>query len=227
MADVTPVCPMRVGATMVEAFRLYMDPEQEWMTKDALCAQIRGEFHTNPKIEIGLAFGDIVREPAKFAVRGGYLARGLSFDDQTMAKALELTQVPGSVFEAKQQKTYGDLVVASKADQLVGAMLREFKTTEYFDFSKYEESSQWRFMVDAFEPVAVEYLIFTVYDHENGVIEVRDANTFRLFPYAECHHDCEQLLEEFRAFVVLEGLDVELRRQQQKWGDKGVSGLLR
>lgn len=217
---------LRISATVLEAFRLYMEPEQDWMSKQALVDQICGKFVTRPEIEIGLAFGDIVRDPEKFRVRGGFKARDYCFDGADMAEPLAAIQIPGSTFEVKGHRVYDDAVVVSKADQLLGARLREFKTTGYFDFEKYSQSLQWRFMVDALGPAFVEYLVFVVDDHENGVVGIKEAHQFRLYPYPELHADCERWVRDFRAFVDAEGLAGFLREQQARFGDRGVAALL-
>jgi hypothetical protein len=218
--------PMRVSATLLESFRLFMQPEQEWMTEEALIASINGEFVTNPDIERGLALGRILADPAKFTVPGGYCYRGLTFDAATMAPALALIDRRG-LFEVKTQKVYGDVVVVSKADHLLGVHLSEFKgTTGSFDFDKYFASAQWRFMADAFEAKLVTYRVFRLDDHENGVVEIRDIENFQVFPYPELTRDCEALVDQFVGYVRAKGLDDVLRLQQRKWSGAGVAALL-
>jgi hypothetical protein len=221
-----PAPPLRVSATTLEAFRLYMQPEQEWMSEEALLDTIRGVFTPNRAIKIGLAFGRIVATPGRYQVPGGYACDGFTFDHGTMRPVFELIDARG-VFEAKAEKTYGDVVVVSKADHLLGAHLSEFKTTEgTFDFDKYAASMQWRFMVDAFQPALVTYRIFRVYDHENGVIEVTDIDNFHLFPYAALHTDCATLVEAFVDYVRRkDGLEAELRAKQARFGGAGVMAL--
>jgi hypothetical protein len=219
---------MRVSATLLESFRLWLEPEQEWLTEEMLEDQIRGIFHTNRAIELGSALGKILEDPARHRIAGGYQARGFTFDDATLAPVLELVDRRG-IFEAKAQKVYPELgcVVVSKADHLLGAHLSEFKATaKGFDFDKYAHSYQWRFMVDAFAPALVTYRIFSLDDHENGVVEVVGIDNFHLFPYADCHADCVRLLASFVDYVTAKGLDAVLRGQQRAWGTYGVSALI-
>lgn len=219
--------PMRVSATLLESFRLFMAPDNEWLTEDALVDQIKGIFHTNPAIELGSAFGTIVAQPEAHRVPGGYRARGFTFDDATLAPVFELIDRRG-VFEAKAVQPYPalDCVVVSKADHLLGAHLSEFKaTTGSFDFDKYAHSYQWRFMVDAFQPVLVSYRVFSLDDHENGVVEVKGIDCFHLFPYPDVHADCVRLLGQFVDYVTAKGLDGVLRSQQREWGGRGVTAL--
>lgn len=103
------------------------------------------------------------------------------------------------------------------ADQLVGAHLFEHKTTcSSFNFEKYAESCQWRFMVDIFEAIKVTYHVFLLDDHGNGVVELKGIESFNLYPYPQNHQDCCRLVEQFRAYVVAKGLDGLLRDRQRR-----------
>lgn len=206
---------MRISTTQLESFRLWSDPDQEWMTEDALVATIRGEFHTNPAIELGLAYGQVLEDPDRYVVPGGYRCRGYSFDGASVEPALALIDRRG-VFEAKAVKRYGAHDVVAKADHLLGAHLSEFKTTtSTFSFDKYEASYQWRFMVDIFQPAQVTYHVFLLDDHGNGVAELRGIETFNLYPYARLHQDCCELLGQFVDYVTAKGLDAVLTARQQ------------
>jgi len=164
---------------------------------------------------LGQAFGRVLEQPDAYRVKGGYRYGDFTFDDLTMREPLALIRRDG-VFEAKAIKHYGDLDVVSKADHLHGAVLSEFKTTtSSFNFEKYAESCQWRYMVDAFEPAMVTYHVFELDDHENGAVFLRNINTFNLFPYAELHRDCETLLWEFVDYVTARGLAPLLRARQE------------
>lgn len=206
---------MRISTTTLESFRLFMQPDQEWMSEDDLLASIRGEFHTNPAIELGLSFGKVLEDPDRYQVPGGYRCRGYSFDEATIAPALAIIDRRG-VFEAKAQRSYGACDVVAKADHILGAHLSEFKTTgSTFNFDKYAASCQWRFMVDIFQPLKVTYHVFLLDDHENGVAELRGIETFNLYPYAALHQDCSDLLGRFVDYVTAKGLDGLLRDRQK------------
>jgi hypothetical protein len=173
---------MRISTTTLESFRLFMDPEQEWMAEDDLMATIRGEF-----------------------------------GDEVMAPALALIDRPATVFEAKGIGRYDAHDVVAKADQMVGATLKETKTTlSSFDFDKYAQSCQWRFMADIFDVPAVTYHVFLLDESEaNGVISLKGIETFTLYRYAELHADCLALVREFAAYVDVKGLTGLLDARQQ------------
>lgn len=216
----------RVSATQLESFRLWSDPEQEWMTEEELVASIRGEFVENHKIALGSAFGKVLETPARYAVtnsRGdliGYHVRTnretFDFGADMMAEPLALIDRAAGVFEAKAVKSYGPIDVASKADFLVGGQLVEFKTTlSTFDVDKYAESSQWRFMADAMQPLDVTYHVFCLAEATNGVIDLKSIETVRFYPYPALHQDCADLVDRFRCYVEAKGLTGVLRTRYE------------
>jgi len=206
---------VRVSTTTIESFRLFSDPDQEWMSEDELLATIRGEFRPTPAVRLGLAFGKVLEDPDKYQVPGGYACNDFGFADSTIAPALAIIDRRG-VFEAKAQRSYGAVDVVAKADHILGAHLSEFKTTcSTFNFDKYAESCQWRFMVDIFQPSKVTYHVFLLDDHGNGIAELKGIESFNLYPYAGLHQDCCELLGRFTDYVTAKGLDGLLRERQQ------------
>lgn len=206
---------MRISTTTLESFRLYMQPEQEWMDEAALLATIRGEFTPTPAVELGKAFGQVLETPDLFLVPGGYRCGEQFFSDAIMSPALALMDRRG-VFEAKAAKEYGPCTVVARADQIVGARLIEHKTTlGTFDIDKYLASCQWRFMTDIFEPLSITYHVFLLSEERDGSIGLRGIESFSLYPYAALHEDCCDLVRRFAEYVTLRGLDGMLRERQK------------
>ncbi len=210
---------MRISATQLESFRLYMEPEQDWMSEDDILATIRGQFVPNHKVNLGLAYGRVLERPDCYRRNGGYAldvnGEWFEFGDDVIEPAIALIDYETSVFEAKVVKSYGPHDVASKADCLRGAELHEFKTTlSSFDFDKYADSYQWRYMVDAFQPVRVTYHVFLLNEGSNGVIELRGIESFHLYPYAELHRDCSDMVRAFADFAGSKGLTALLDARQ-------------
>lgn len=200
---------MRISATTLESFRLFMQPDQEWMSEDELVATISGKFVPNHAVKRGKAFGQILETPDQYYVPvGWYRCDDIAFSYEVMQPAFFLIDRPHTVFEAKAISRFGSHDVVSKADQLCGADLIETKTTETFDFDKYAESCQWRFMVDAFQPARVTYHVFVLAEPERGPsrIELKSVETFHLYPYAALREDCARLVREFDAYVTAKGL---------------------
>lgn len=207
---------MRISTTTLESYRLFMEADQEWMSEADLLATIRGEFTPTPAVRLGLAWGKVLEDPDRYQVPGGYRCGGFGFADATMAPALALIDRRG-VFEAKATKTYGDCTVVAKADHLLGLHLSEFKTTSStFNFQKYADSCQWRFMVDIFRSNRVTYHVFLLDDHGNGVAELNGVESFNLYPYADLSQDCTALVQEFAGYVRAHGLDGLLRERQAR-----------
>jgi hypothetical protein len=209
------VIPMRVSATAIESFRLWKDPEQEWMTEADLVDTILRRGPSSPAMRLGVAFGSVIESPDEFRVRDGFLADGFKFHHSVMDPVLAKYDRRG-LFEVKGYQQYDDVLVVCKADQLLGAQIVETKTTGRFDFEKYAASAQWRLMADTFLPKVITYRVFTVDVLAGDDVDITDTNEFNLFPYAGLHADCEALVEEFRAFVIGKGLDEPLRAFQAR-----------
>lgn len=208
---------MRISATTLESFRLFMQPENEWMTEDELLATIRGEFVPTHKVKLGLAFGNVLETPDRYRVRSGYTCGEFHFPEDVMAPALAEIDRRG-VFEVKASMPYGECVVVCRADHMLGAHLSEFKTTlSSFNPDKYAESCQWRFMADILQPSAITYRVFCLgEDYRTGEITLQSIETMNLYPYSTLHQDCCDLVEEFKAFVIAKGLDGLLRERQRQ-----------
>lgn len=205
---------MRISTTTLESFRLWVQPEQDWLQEADLLATIRGEFHPNHNVLLGQAFGSVLETPERYRVSGGYRVtpRGgtetFELGDDVMAPALALIDRPRTVFEAKGIGSFAGHDVVAKADQMIGADVIDTKTTlSSFDFDKYAASCQWRFMADIFQAPRVTYHVFCLSESEaNGVIGLKSIETFQLFPYTEMRADCEALVREFDTYVEMRGL---------------------
>lgn len=206
---------MRISTTTIESFRLWSQPDQDWMSEDSLIATIRGEFVPTPAVLLGKAFGRVLETPEPFMVPGGYRYGDYFFDSDVMCPAMALMDRRG-VFEAKATRDYGNCTVVAMADQLSGARLIEHKTTlGTFDFDKYAASCQWRFMADIFQPVSITYHVFLLAEDKDGSIRLRGVESFDLYPYPGLHIDCADLVRQFAAYVTTRGLDGLLRERQR------------
>lgn len=207
---------MRISTTTLESFRLFMEPDQEWMSEDSLLATIRGEFVPTHAVKRGHAFGKVLETPDAFRVSGGYVCEHFAFGDDVIQPALALIDRPHTVFEAKAIAQYAGHDVVAKADQLCGADLIETKTTEFFDFDKYAHSCQWRFMADIFRVKRITYHVFVLAEPERGPgrIELKSVESFHLYPYAGMLGDCERLVRAFADYVTAKGLAAQLDARQ-------------
>lgn len=195
---------MRISATTLDTFRLYMD--EDWMPERDLLASIRRERQATHEMALGTAFGQVLADPDAYRARGGYRCEvdGETFDfgDDVMGPALDAVG-PRGVFEAKATGTYRGHTVATKADHVYGAELHEFKTTtSSFDIDKYLAAYQWRFMADIFRPARITYTVFCLFESaQNGTIELRGIERFTVAPYPGMRLECESLVRRFVDYV--------------------------
>ncbi len=200
---------MRISTTTLEAYRLWRDPEQDWMSEDDLIATIRGEFRPTREVALGLAFGKILERPDRYRVAGGYgvpdrTFGDLRFEDDVLAPALERIDRPHTVFEAKAVGWYVGQEVVAKADQLVGGTLVETKTCwSGFTWEKYADSCQWRFLADLFQVPRVDYLVFELRESSTGVVSLADVHELPVYAYPALRADCEALVREFVGYLDL------------------------
>lgn len=205
---------MRISATVLEAFRLYIDPGQEWFTQEKLIAQIMHTEPPSPKRDLGVAFGRVLEKPKQFKVRGGYHCDGYWFDDEAMRVPFSLMDYKRGVFEVKGTKAYGAATVVCKADQIVGAEIKEHKTSDSWQGTeRYMDSYQWRYELDILAgAVSVTYLVFVLDDHGNGVVQFKDAHKVTVYPYPEMHDDCARLVDQFVEWADYAGVGNALRQ---------------
>ena len=58
---------MRISATQLESFRLFMQPDQEWMSEQNLIDTIKGVWKPNHKVSLGSAFGQVLEQRVALA----------------------------------------------------------------------------------------------------------------------------------------------------------------
>lgn len=199
---------MRISATTLESFRLWSDPDQEWMSEESMIETIKGRFVPSPQMLVGQAFGRALEKPDRWRVDGGYEAfvhdgaawKGFFFSNETMDPALSVFDRRG-VFEVRHTKEYLGHTVVTKADQILGTRINENKTTcSQFDFDKYAQSCQWRFMADMFGATAVQYNVFCIGEVKDAWV-LKGIEQFTLYPYAEMESDLMALVDTFAAYV--------------------------
>lgn len=204
---------IRINPNMLESYRLWRDPEQEWMSEAELQDTIKGVFTPNPAILLGQAFGRCIEKAEKYKKTGGYAVpvrvndqwQMYWFSDAVMDPVLSRFDRRG-VFEAKVATQYGECLVVSKADHILGAHINEIKaTTGYFNFDKYADSCQWRFYLDMFGASSLAYHVFMLDDELEG-IQLRGTESLKLYPYPALHQDCMNLIEDFVSYVKARGL---------------------
>jgi len=207
---------LRTSATVLDAYRLWLEPDQEWMTEDDLLATIRGEVVPSRQMALGGAFHRILETPDAYRVKGGYVCGDFSFSEEQLRSVFDRYDRRG-VGEVKATIELDGCALVAQADLLHGSTLAEFKTTSSYSFDpeKYMASHQWRVMSLVFQPQAITYHIASVDDHENGVVEIRWVESFTVYPYPALKDDVRALLASFKSYVTSKGLDEFLRERQR------------
>lgn len=215
---------MRISTTTLESFRLWSHPDQEFIEEAELIATIRGEFTPTAAMLLGRAFDRVLDKPVDHRQDDGSYASGTyRFAAEVVEPCLEVIDRRG-VNQVTGTKRYGEGLVVSRADQLLGASIQEYKTRlSTFDFEKYARSYQWRFMADMFGAAIVTYHVFCLGESErNGEIWLRGVESFNLYPYPAMAQDCRELVDRFVAYVKQRGLEDLLHERQAQAEARGV-----
>lgn len=222
---------LRISTTTLESYRLWSDPEQEWMPEEELLDTIKGVFKPNAKMLLGQAFGRAIEKADKYRrqdSQGDYYAvpvkdpvsgwKEYIFPGKVVNPCLEKFDRRG-VFECKSTRIYGGVTVVAKADQILGNVIIENKTKlSTFDFQRYQDSYQWRFMLDIFQAASVHYNVFCLDSDgtgdEHDEIKLKGIEEFNLYPYPSLHDDCCELLTKFLGYVSARQLEPYLIEKQ-------------
>jgi hypothetical protein len=209
---------LRVSVTTLESFRLWSDPEQEWMSEDDLINGILGRFIPTPEVLLGQDYGLVIEHPEKYRVEGGdgYACKSSLFPADAIDPMLALFE-PRGLFEVKTTAELDGCVVVTKCDHIRGLHIDELKTTcSSFDAEKYLHSCQWRFMALLFEAADITYRVACLSDTERNGITLRSIESVNVYPYGGMRDDCLDLLRKFKHYVKVRGLDSYLREKQEK-----------
>jgi hypothetical protein len=175
--------------------------------------RLTGEFVPTPAMERGTALHNIIENPSKYYLPGShcYKSNDTEFEYSLVNNNILPLFNYEYPFEVKTTKLYelstGEKVeVVGKADQLVGNMTIDIKTTwGGFQYEYYSKSYQWRYYLDLFESELFRYLVFQLYEGKNGII-LKEVHDFYFSPYDGMKKDIMNLLENFVAYIHLRKL---------------------
>jgi hypothetical protein len=209
------IAPLRISATLLESFRLYL--KADWFDEADLIAQIQGVFTPTPQIRLGKAYHACVEKP-QLSLSGFYEKDGYRFEREAI-EGMRRRIIPG-LFEVKTTKMIRigseDVTLVSKCDHIIGAHLDEFKTSTQFDADKYLASIQWRLMMWLFDTTSVTYHVATLgEDEEDNIVRLKGIESLNVFPYPQLKDDCFELVREFCQYLRTKGLEGYLRKLPQ------------
>lgn len=210
--------PLRISATLLESFRLWMT--EDWFKEEDLIAKIKGEFQWTPKMRLGTAYHACLERPQR-ALSGYYEQDGFRFTGEAVESMLGHID-PSGVFEVKTTKAiliaeplFSEVILVAKCDHIVGSWISEFKTTlDSFDAEKYMASVQWKLMAWLFDVTQITYHVaLLTEDEQQNEIGLRSIESLNVFPYPALESECRELVRDFVDYLHRKGLDGWLRQK--------------
>lgn len=195
---------MRLSVTHLDAYRLYLDPEVEWMDEATLVAQIRGTAPMSPKAALGIAFH-------KALECGHCLVDDISFDPALLKRVRDRDMGHPVVSEVKLEKDLTidgkDVTLVGKVDSMRGLVGREIKTTQSsIDVERYYEAIQWRAYLYLGGLDRMDYSIFQLRE-DNGVWHCTNEANVSFWPYSNLERDVIEAVRGFLSWA--DGRDLE------------------
>ena len=184
---------MSASVSLLESFRWWKQSDQDWAWFIVRLSQPK-----TPEMEAGTAFHKMLAamEPGSFRERE---VDGFTFNFEEFEGTLAF----GGIFEHPCSRTYGDLLVRGRADEVLGNCVTDFKLTfSSFDAEKYMESAQWRFYLDMLGKDVFRYEVFMAYAGPDSY-SIRQMHSLTLYRYPELHRDCCKLAAEFSRAAII------------------------
>lgn len=191
---------LTVRASTLESYRLYTDPDNDFITTEEIEARIRGEKRDA---------GDAASLGTDFhaAVSGDYFGpRRFEYESIITARqGLDgaLSEVPGSiVLDVDGTKVR----LTGHADWLLGLDVLELKTSSKpIAPDKHAESMQWRVYVLLFEVERVTYRQVQLDETSDGEVFAKHIDDVVMFPYPKLREDVIACLRSLLDFARVRG----------------------
>lgn len=190
-----------VRATTLESFRLFMDPDVDFISADEMDARLRGDVRdAGPKAALGSAFHE--------AVAGTYVGAVL-FDPASVEKARRgLGGVPSEVYGSVVVDVGGTpVLLTGHADYLIGLDLLDLKTSEKpIPPDRHADSMQWRCYCVIFGAKRVTYRHVQLDEDDDGVIYAKSVDDVVMYPYPDVLADVTRCLRALLDYAQMRGL---------------------
>lgn len=203
----------KIRATVLEAFRRFIQDVSEYSTEENLMETLSGSFTGNEYTRIGTAFHKIVECGTVPIINNCVFIDNLqiNFNQQQIDTALAYKEsIKGCFHEIRAEKVYSvngaEITVSGGADVVLGNQIRDIKTKySYFKgIADYTDSVQWKLYCDIFELPEFYFDIFEFqgYNKEKNGYDVSGLTLVKHDPihcieYAGMQSDIEILLGQF------------------------------
>ena len=192
-----------VRASTVDSFRLYMDPDVDFITAEEMEARLRRGADDDSAPSEAAALGSAFHA----AIAGTYNGP-IIFDVASIAEASSgtegaLPEVPGSIVLDVDETP---VRVTGHADWLLGLDMLELKTsTKPIAADKHAESMQWRCYCLMFGVERVTYRQVQLEEAKDGSFYAKAIDDVVMFPYPNMRDDVVGCLRSLLAFARLRG----------------------
>jgi hypothetical protein len=190
-----------VRATTVESFRLFMDPDVDFISVDEMDARLRGDQReSSDAAGLGTAF--------HAAVEGTYVG-AILFDADSVEKARRgLGGVPSEVDGSVVLDVHGTPVrLTGHADYLLGLDLLDLKTSSKpIPPDRHADSMQWRCYCVIFGAKRVTYRHVQLDEDDDGVIYAKSVDDVPMYPYPDVLGDVVKCIAALLDYATARGL---------------------
>lgn len=188
-----------VRASTVDSFRLYMDPDVDFISVDEMESRLRGEGSSSPQAELGTAW--------HAAIASEYFGP-LCFDPDSLARARRgldgaLSEVSGSAIV----DVGGTPVrITGHADWLLGLDMVEHKSSEKpIAPDKYADSMQWRCYVLIFGVQRITYRLAQLAFDQQDIVFAKSIEDVVMYAYPKLREDVTTCLRSLLNFAEVRG----------------------
>lgn len=190
-----------VRATTVESFRLYSDPDVDFISADEMDARLLGKSsESSAAARLGTDF--------HAAVAGTYVGATL-FDQKSVQKARRgLDGVPSEVHGSTLIDVHGTpVLLTGHADYLLGLDLLDLKTSaKPIPPDRHADSLQWRCYCIIFGAKRITYRHVQLDENEDGIVYAKSIDDVQMYHYPDLHSDVVRCLHAMLAYAHLRGL---------------------
>lgn len=185
---------LKLSATQLETYRRYLSDKVslrqliEWWT-------------TKQEPSLKMVSGSIFH--AKLQGMQHAEDSRINFDENDIIEARQKLDLSSEIFEYKLrvpiQTKHGKIMFTGVADQIVGNIVHEYKTTySSFNYDQYAESMQWRAYCHIFGVEKIKYHVWTLSEPKGDgeIIKVKDYNSMTMYSNSSTQFEFLSMVEK-------------------------------